>query len=100
MSFGGQPMNNCINVPEELLEAMLDIAWQYLDQDQYRKKFGGINWVNPKQAGPAWQDLLDCFGQVSSNQGLPRPKETIESIIPLLNKYGLTLSGNKIVRVS
>ena len=91
-------MENCLHVPEQVLESMLIIAWEFLDRDDYREKIGGTNWMNPRQAGPAWQEVKSCFEIVASNTHLPKPKEAIEKITPILEFNGLTLIGSQITR--
>ncbi|MFK7826145.1 MAG: hypothetical protein AB8G05_18475 [Oligoflexales bacterium] len=91
-------MKNCLNVPEEVLESMLIIAWEFMDRDDYREKIGGTNWMSPGEAGPAWQEVRACFERVAGNVHQPRPKEAVEKIIPILEANGLMLNGSQITR--
>ncbi|MFK7825896.1 MAG: hypothetical protein AB8G05_17215 [Oligoflexales bacterium] len=91
-------MENCLNVPEEVLESMLIMAREFMGHDNYRKKIARTNWRNPIQAGPAWQELKACFERIIMNDHLPRVRETIEKIIPILHTNGLTLNGSRITR--
>ena len=91
-------MKNCLNVPEEVLESMLIIAWEFMDPDDYREKIGGTNWLSLKQAAPAWKEVRACFERVASNAHLPRPKSAIEKITPVLMANGLELNGPHISR--
>ena len=91
-------MKNCLNVPEPVLEALLTIAWEFLDRDEFRINVGGTNWMSPVEAGPAWQVVKSCFEKVSSNVHLPRPKTAVEKIIPILEANGLFLNGSQITR--
>lgn len=91
-------MKNCLNIPEEVLESMLIIAWEFMDADDYREKIGGTNWLILRQAGPAWQEVRVCFERVAKNVHLPRPKSAIEKIAPILSANGLALNGSHIIR--
>lgn len=92
-------MKNCLSVPEGVLESMLTIAWEFMDADAYREKLGGTNWQNPRQAGPAWQQVKACFSMVAANSHLPRPKAAVEKIQPILQANGLTINGSQIARL-
>ncbi|MFK7826784.1 MAG: hypothetical protein AB8G05_21760 [Oligoflexales bacterium] len=91
-------MKNCLDVPEEVLESMLQIAWEFLDRDDYREKIGGTNWMSPREAGPAWQEVRACFERVATNAHLQRPKEAVDKITPILEANGLVLNGSQITR--
>ena len=91
-------MRNCLNIPAPVLEAMMQIAWEFMSADDYREKIGGTNWFNPGEAGPAWQEVKSCFERVASNHHLPRPKQAVKAIMPILNAHKLTLNGNQITR--
>ena len=91
-------MRNCLNIPVPVLEAMLQIAWEFMDPDEYRENIGGTNWLNPAEAGPAWQEVKSCFERVASKSHLPRPKQAVKDIMPILTAHNLTLTGNQIIR--
>lgn len=86
-------MENCLNIPEAVLEAMLTIACEFLDRDEYREKIGGTNWKNPEQAEKAWSEVKFCFERVAANRHLARPKKAVEEIAPVLAANGLKLNG-------
>ena len=91
-------MENCLDVPGPVLETMLTVAMEFLEQEEYLEKIGRINWMNPREAGPAWQEVMACFKSVATNAHLPRPKAAIEKITPILVANGLMLNGKQITR--
>lgn len=91
-------MENCLNVPQPVLESMLAIAFEFLDIEEYNEKVLGTDWMSPNQAGPAWQELRACFEKLASEPHLPRSRKAVEQITPILLNNGLMLNGKQITR--
>lgn len=73
-------MNNCLNVPGELIKAMVTMTWQHMEPN-CRKKISGTEWLIPKQAGPTWQVLVSWCEQISVCQDSPRSNVSVESLL-------------------
>lgn len=89
---------NSLNIPEPILDALLEIANDFMDEKEF-DLIVSTDWTNREKAGPAWKQINLSLQKVS-NSPFPGPKDAMFSLQKTLSQYQLKFDGVRIARVA